>query len=32
MLYGADVVLIVKAGVPKRLELLLLPYFGVSRD
>ena len=29
---GADAVLVVKAGVPKRLELLLLPCFGVSRD
>ena len=30
MLCGADAVLIIKADVPKRLELLLLPRFGIS--
>ena len=32
VLCGSDPVLIVEAGVPKRLELLLLPHFGLSRD
>ena len=32
MLRGADAVLVVKAGLPKRLELSLLPCFGISRD
>ena len=32
MLCGTDAVLIVKAGVPKRLELLFCPRFGLSRD
>ena len=31
VLRGLNAVLIVKAGVPKRLELLLLPRFGLSR-
>ena len=32
MLCGADAVLIVEAGAPKRLELLFLPNFGLSCD
>ena len=32
MLRGADAVLIVEAGVPKRLELSFLPQFGLSLD
>ena len=32
MLRGADTVLVVKVGVPNRLEILLLPHFGLSRD
>ena len=32
MLCGADAVLIVEADVPKRLELSLLPRFGLSCD
>ena len=32
MLRGADAVLIVEAGVPKRLEISLLPRFGLSHD
>ena len=32
MLCGADAVLIVEAGVPKRLELSFLPQFGLSRE
>ena len=32
VLSGVDAVLIVEAGVPQRLELSLLPRFGVSCD
>ena len=32
VLCGSDAVFIVEAGVPKRLELLLLPRFGLSCD
>ena len=32
MLCGADVVLVVEAGVPNRLELPLLPRLGISPD
>ena len=32
MLLGSDAVLVVKAGVPKRLDILLLPRFGLSRE
>ena len=32
VLGGADAVLVVKAGVPKRLELPLLPRFGLYGD
>ena len=32
MLRGADVVLVVEAGVPNRLELPLLPRLGISPD
>ena len=30
--HGSDAVLVVEASVPKRLELSLLPRFGLSRD
>ena len=32
MICGADAVLVVKAGVPNRLELPLLPRLGISPD
>ena len=32
VLCGVDVVLVVNAGVPKRLDLSLLPRFGLSHD
>ena len=32
VLCGLDAVLVVKVSVPKRLEILLLPRFGLSRD
>ena len=32
VLCGLDTVLIFKAGVPKYLEILLLPWFGLSRE
>ena len=32
VLRGVDAALIVKAGVPKRMDLSLLPRFGLSRD
>ena len=32
VLRGLDVVLVLEASVPKRLELLLLPHFGILCD
>ena len=32
VLGGADEILVIKAGVPKRLEISLLPHFGLSGD
>ena len=32
VLHGLDAVLVFEASVPKLLEILLLPRFGISRD